>query len=922
MRISTSRSITSSLLTVLACIAALTQMASALISSGPLELDGNVTTAGTHDWDQVFAGAPANALISNFLTDAVNSKSDDTFKGGGSKDGLGIQQGPWLSTASKTDAPNDIAHADTAFYSDNGHLILYAGMDRFDRSATAIVSFWFLKNTIAINPNVTTNGSHLFAGQHADGDLLLVSTFTMAGSTSAVSVFRWSGNDSSGSLVAVNAPVGTTRATVNSTSITVPWSFTDKKGATKPAAGEFLEEGVDLTALGLDTSYSTFIAATRSSASFSSTVSDFVIGTFAKAAAPAFTGISKAGDSVIYPLTVTNTGPIPIYVQNVTDTLLGNIVHNGVVQPPGGPITNISTIANLANPLAPAASITVFVTRIVQTTDPDPTTDVATFVLNAAAAFSGASVAPSAANSVNLFQPSASLTVTASPTSATQPGTPITYTYTVHNTSSADSPNLGLSTSNVTDSFADTLLGNLEADAIAAGGGSVAPGGSFSFAETRAIHAGDPTALSNVATVSFTLAQNLGSFTNVVTAQGSASVTLLPHLTISKAATLGTPNTIHPGDTASFTITVGNDGAGPATSVVVSDALPDANLLTWSIASSTFDTSSLSAGDVLTASISTLAAGSGASVTVSAVIPSDVFPSQSGTGNGNPLPSGLFELDANAADDDTVNGDDWSNIFAANDAAAARKFVTDRVNTTQDDIFEGGGSKDVTGIQQGPWLFTDSKPQAKDDIIHSFAALYHDPSNGDWIAYAGMDRYDNAGDATAGFWFFKNTIGENPNVTTGGGHPFTGTHSDGDILLVSDFPVGGSTSTVTVYRWTGDDATGSLVPVSNVPGSTLAKVNGASITVPWPYTNKSGGTEPATGELLEEGVNLTALGVAGCFSSFLAETRSSQSPTATLSDFVVGPFDQCNRALLNAATVQADGIAPIASNQVTISVVP
>ena len=72
MRTSTSRSITSSLLTVLACIAALTQMASAIIPSGPLELDGNVTTADNHDWDQVFAGAPANALISNFLTDAVN----------------------------------------------------------------------------------------------------------------------------------------------------------------------------------------------------------------------------------------------------------------------------------------------------------------------------------------------------------------------------------------------------------------------------------------------------------------------------------------------------------------------------------------------------------------------------------------------------------------------------------------------------------------------------------------------------------------------------------------------------------------------------------------------------------------------------------------------------------------------------------
>src|SRR5262249_28261775 len=68
------------------------------------------------------------------------------------------------------------------------------------------------------------------------------------------------------------------------------------------------------------------------------------------------------------------------------------------------------------------------------------------------------------------------------------------------------------------------------------------------------------------------------------------------------------------------------------------------------------------------------------------------------------------------------------------------------------------------------------------------------------------------------------------------------------------------------------------------------------------------------------GINLTGLGLGGCFSSFLAETRSSQSPTATLSDFVVGPFKTCSLQLPNMATVSADGIAPITSNQVVITV--
>src|SRR5205814_184691 len=138
-------------------------------------------------------------------------------------------------------------------------------------------------------------------------------------------------------------------------------------------------------------------------------------------------------------------------------------------------------------------------------------------------------------------------------------------------------------------------------------------------------------------------------------------------------------------------------------------------------------------------------------------------------------------------------------VFAGTSGALAANFVTDAVNTTADDIFQGGGSKDTLGIQQGRWLFTGSKPQGKDDITHAYAAAYTDPSNGHLLLYAGLDRFD-----------------------------------------------------------------------------------------------KSGQSQPAAGEFLEEGVDLTALGLQGCFSSFLAETRSSQSPTATLSDFVIGNFPLCS----------------------------
>src|SRR5262249_44638644 len=158
-------------------------------------------------------------------------------------------------------------------------------------------------------------------------------------------------------------------------------------------------------------------------------------------------------------------------------------------------------------------------------------------------------------------------------------------------------------------------------------------------------------------------------------------------------------------------------------------------------------------------------------------------------------------------------------------------------------------------------------------------------------------------------------VGESSSLSGNGTGPFVGTHQDGDILLVSDFTIGGSTSTIKVFRWTGDDATGHLVALADIPGSTFAIVNAANTALPWSYTNKSKtpGNVALPGEFLEEGVNLSALGLNACFSNFLAETRSSQSPTATLSDFVIGNFDTCEVQLPNTATVQADGLASTTS---------
>src|SRR5262249_35812856 len=160
------------------------------------------------------------------------------------------------------------------------------------------------------------------------------------------------------------------------------------------------------------------------------------------------------------------------------------------------------------------------------------------------------------------------------------------------------------------------------------------------------------------------------------------------------------------------------------------------------------------------------------------------------------------------------------------------------------------------------------------------------------------DRFDNSGDSTLGIWLLRSPLGlVTPPTSTGS--RFDGAHQDGDLFFTSVFGFFPSTGKPVVYRWTGDDATGSLVPLATPQAASCGPeangllcyiVTSAPISTPWPSINKNGASGPAAGEFTEVGVDLTALFGAGnvpCFSTMLAETRSSSSPTATLSDFAI-----------------------------------
>src|SRR5262249_47147686 len=172
-------------------------------------------------------------------------------------------------------------------------------------------------------------------------------------------------------------------------------------------------------------------------------------------------------------------------------------------------------------------------------------------------------------------------------------------------------------------------------------------------------------------------------------------------------------------------------------------------------------------------------------------------------------------------------------------AGANPGFVHDPVatpNSFADAIFTGGGSKDVNGLSKWQWKM--QMPQDKDDVADAFGASLTDAGTGHQLLVAGLDRYAANGASTVGFWFFQKPVSVNANGT------FSGIPSDGDLLLVVNFTVGGSPPVVAAYRWTGTDANGTLTPLSPPAGSTFANVNGGPVSVPWSFLDKYGFTSP------------------------------------------------------------------------------
>lgn len=249
-------------------------------------------------------------------------------------------------------------------------------------------------------------------------------------------------------------------------------------------------------------------------------------------------------------------------------------------------------------------------------------------------------------------------------------------------------------------------------------------------------------------------------------------------------------------------------------------------------------------------------------------------------------------------------GDDWDKVYAGTSSAFATSFVTDPTGAAETSFFDGGGSKDdrpiSTGAQHWAWDNANDVIPDKDDIAHAFAAAYTEPGTGHTIFYFGADRFDTSGDAQLGFWFFRQPVRldtQPPN--------FIGEHTVGDILVLADWGGSNKVADISVYQWVGGNKPLDLVKDTTLADCAVAPAddpvcavvnNIAGETPPWPYTNKDGGNSYLATALFEGGVDVNDLiGVndIGCFSSFLAETRSSHSTDAQLKDFALGNFSVC-----------------------------
>src|SRR5207244_12205279 len=131
---------------------------------------------------------------------------------------------------------------------------VYFGLERASNAGDGNVAIWFLQDgQVGCVAPSRGSGAAYFTGNHLDGDLLVVSSFTNGGAVSTVDVFKWEGGPNgqlnptpivSGADCKTTAVGDAVCATVNAHPVTPPWATQDKDGNNVLHATELIERSL------------------------------------------------------------------------------------------------------------------------------------------------------------------------------------------------------------------------------------------------------------------------------------------------------------------------------------------------------------------------------------------------------------------------------------------------------------------------------------------------------------------------------------------------------------------------------------------------------------------------------------------------------------------------------------------------------
>jgi hypothetical protein len=342
-------------------------LASPAAFGGGFELEGNIVDepgADPTDWGALFnAGTvatppspnppfPADIAAASIVRDFTpGSSADNTTFATGSKDTLnpgpsgGAAAGWQCKRSNNVTDKGDILDAGAALQiADNGDVILLFFQERNSNAGDANVGVWFLQDE-GVACVATGGGNFDFAGNHVDGDILIVSEYSNGGTVSTATAYVWEGGPggflnptpvaTAGDCKAVadpNDPAVHICATVNDSPLLggsgVPWHVETKQPGPTPSndlqTSEFFEGKLNLTALDLVACFNSFLANTRASTSLTATIYDFALGDFevceVSVAKACTTGLDQnpeivSGTTLKYHFdaVITNSGIAPVY---------------------------------------------------------------------------------------------------------------------------------------------------------------------------------------------------------------------------------------------------------------------------------------------------------------------------------------------------------------------------------------------------------------------------------------------------------------------------------------------------------------------------------------------------------------------------------------------------------------------------------